>query len=52
MQNVDQLHIHDCHRNVTEPQATEYHKYTHVQHRNCESEPAARRVVQHTLRVM
>ena len=30
-QNVDQLHAHDCHQNVTEPQAI------HVQHRNCES---------------
>jgi len=35
MQNMEQLHAHDCH---TEPQATEYHKkYTHVQHRNCQS---------------
>ena len=35
VQNVDQLHAHDCHQNVTEPQATEYHtKSTHVQHRN------------------
>jgi len=23
MQNVDQLHAHDCHQNVTEPQATD-----------------------------
>jgi len=30
-QNVDQLQAHDCHQNVTEPQAI------HVQHRNCES---------------
>ena len=35
MQNMEQLH--DCHQNVTEPQATENHKiYTRV-NRNCES---------------
>jgi len=30
MQNVDQLHAHDCHQNVTEPQTTEHitPKYT------------------------
>jgi len=33
MQNVDQLHAHDSHQNVTEPQATE----THLQHENYES---------------
>ena len=28
---MDQLHGHDCHQNVTEPQATGYHtKSTHV----------------------
>ena len=40
VQNVDQFHAHDCHQNVTESQATEYHtkgSYTHAQHRNCES---------------
>ena len=31
MQNMEQLHAFDCHRNVAEPQATENHKkYTHV----------------------
>jgi len=31
VQNVDQLHAHDCYQNVTELQATEYHtKSTHV----------------------
>ena len=25
VQNMGQLHAHDCHQNVTEPQATEYH---------------------------
>jgi len=38
---VEQLHGHDCHQNVTEPQATRYHTksiaYTCVQYRNCES---------------
>jgi len=36
VQNVDHLHGHDCHQNVTEPQATEY-QYTCAQHGNCES---------------
>jgi len=31
MQNVEHLHAHDCHQDVTVPQATEYHtKSTHV----------------------
>jgi len=25
VQNVDQVHVHDCYQNVTESQATEYH---------------------------
>ena len=55
MQNMEQLH--DCHQNVTEPQATENHKiYTRV-HRNCESvvviyKHAAHRLVRHRLQVL
>jgi len=31
MQNMEQLHAYDCHQNVTERQATEYHQEsTHV----------------------
>jgi len=26
VQNLEQLHAYDCHQNVTEPQATKYHK--------------------------
>jgi len=29
MQNMEQLHAHDCYQNVTEPQATEI-RSTHV----------------------
>jgi len=25
MQNMDHVHAHDCHQNMTEAQATEYH---------------------------
>jgi len=31
MQNMDQLHAHDCHQIGTEPLTTEYHtKHTHM----------------------
>ena len=31
VQNVEQLHVHDCYQNVSEPQAREYHtKSTHI----------------------
>ena len=52
MHNIDQMHAHDCYQNVTEPQATEYHKEcTHVQHRNW-LKHAAHKLVQHTLQVI
>ena len=30
LQNMEQLHAHDCHQNLTEPQATECHKKVHA----------------------
>jgi len=30
MQNVHQLYAHNCHQNVTEPRATEYHTKVHT----------------------
>ena len=42
---MEQLHAYDCHQNVTEPQATEYHKIsTHVYNTGT--------VSQHTLQVV
>ena len=35
MQNMEQLHEHDCHQNVIETQATEYHKKYTCVHGNC-----------------
>jgi len=32
VQNMEQLHAHDCPQNVTEPQATEYHTKTTLVH--------------------
>ena len=37
VENMEQLNAYNCHQNVTEPQATEYHKKgTHV-YTNCGS---------------
>jgi len=59
LQNIEQLHVYDCHQNETELQATENHikMYTHA-HRNCESglaiiyKHAAHRLVQHRLQIV